>query len=256
MQILLTNDDSHDSPLFLLALKALQQFGEVSVVVPAEEQSWKGKSMSRYSRLYVDRIDLHGYPAWSVTGTPADCVSLGINNLLDVRPDIVVSGINIGINTGLGFVMASGTVGAALEGNIAGIPGLALSQQLNFEEYSGWSNDRVFSDGCIEEVTAITEQMLPQIWSDLVSGENMSRTTWNVNLPRQLADQRIVRTRMGHSFYGRVFKQKGDHYVHQLERFEPDPAADTDQVVVAGGSVSATRLDIREMGQVIPEVSQ
>ena len=67
MHILLTNDDSHDSPLFLLAITILQSFGDLSVVVPAEEQSWKGKSMTRFSDLYVDRIDLHGTPAWSVT---------------------------------------------------------------------------------------------------------------------------------------------------------------------------------------------
>jgi 5'-nucleotidase len=253
MRILLTNDDSHDSPLFLMVLRLLQDYGDVDVVVPAEEQSWRGKSMSRYGKLYVDKIDLHGYPAWSVTGTPADCVSLGIHNLLDERPDMVVSGINIGINTGLGFVMASGTVGAALEGNIAGLPALALSQQLNFEEYIRWSDERTFDEKCVEEVSAITERMLPSIWSELVGQTGMERCTWNVNLPRELVEAQLVRTRMGHSFYGRVFQQKGDQYVHQLERFEPDPAEDTAQVVVSGGRVSATRLDIRDFGQHIAD---
>ncbi|MDA1074297.1 MAG: 5'/3'-nucleotidase SurE [Proteobacteria bacterium] len=252
MQILLTNDDSHDSPLFLLALKELQQHGDVTVVVPAQEQSWKGKSMTRYGQLYVDRIDLHGYPAWSVTGTPADCVNLGIHNLMPVRPDLVVSGINIGINTGLGFVMASGTVGAALEANIAGLPGLALSQELKFDEYIAWSNDRCFDDACIEEVSAIFRQMLPLMWEQLVTGQSDS-TTWNVNLPRELRAPEIVRTRMGHSFYGRVFSQKGDQYFHQLERFPTDQAPDTDQMVVSHGRVSATRLDIRDLGQIIPD---
>ena len=62
-RILLTNDDSHDSPLFLLAIRSLAQFGELEIVVPATEQSWKGKSMTRYGALYAERIDLHGTPA-------------------------------------------------------------------------------------------------------------------------------------------------------------------------------------------------
>ena len=68
MRILLTNDDSHDSPLFLLAIELLKDLGELTVVVPAEEQSWKGKSMTRFGVLYADRIDLHGTMAWSVSG--------------------------------------------------------------------------------------------------------------------------------------------------------------------------------------------
>jgi 5'/3'-nucleotidase SurE len=63
MRILLTNDDSHDSPLFLLAISLLQELGELTIVVPAQEQSWKGKAMTRFSDLYADRIDLHGTPA-------------------------------------------------------------------------------------------------------------------------------------------------------------------------------------------------
>ena len=59
-----------------------------------------------------------------MTGTPADCVNLGIYNLLESKPDIVVSGVNLGFNTGLGFLLASGTVGACFEANIAGLPGL------------------------------------------------------------------------------------------------------------------------------------
>ena len=82
MRILLTNDDSHDSPLFLMIIQMLQELGELTIVVPAQEQSWKGKSMTRFGELYVDRIDLHGTAAWSVSGTPADCVNLAIAKLL------------------------------------------------------------------------------------------------------------------------------------------------------------------------------
>ena len=68
MRILLTNDDSHDSPLFLLAIEILRDLGDLTVVVPATEQSWKGKSMTRFGELYVDRVEPHGASAWSVSG--------------------------------------------------------------------------------------------------------------------------------------------------------------------------------------------
>ena len=145
-RILLTNDDSHDSPLFHFAIEALRKLGELHIAVPATEQSWKGKSMTRYGPLYAEKIAIHDYPAWSVTGTPADCVNLALYNLLDERPDIVVSGINIGKNVGLGFVFASGTVGACLEANIAGLPALALSQELTREDFQHWDQNRAFRE--------------------------------------------------------------------------------------------------------------
>ena len=103
MRILLTNDDSHDSPLFHYTIEALSLIGDVDIVVPATEQSWKGKAMTRVGGLKVEDIDLFGTLGKSVTGTPADCVNLAIHNLLEHRPDVVVSGTNIGKNVGVGF---------------------------------------------------------------------------------------------------------------------------------------------------------
>lgn len=248
MRILLTNDDSHDSPLFLLAISILKTFGDLTVVVPAQEQSWKGKSMTRFGELYVDRIDLHGTPAWSVTGTPADCVNLAIYNLMDEAPDVVVSGINIGINTGLGFFMASGTLGACFEANIARIPGIALSQALTREDYGAWYNTRSFPQASLERMQAATRELLPTIWQDYVLGLR-EPVTWSFNIPDPPLHPDIVRTRLGRTYYGRCFTRRGDQYYHDLQPFEIDRAADTDQAVVAGGNVSATRIDLSEIGQ-------
>ena len=82
LRILLTNDDSHDSPLFLYTIAALRELGELDIVVPAEEQSWKGKAMTRVGPVYAEHIDLHGTPAFAVTGTPADCVKIAVQELL------------------------------------------------------------------------------------------------------------------------------------------------------------------------------
>ncbi|MEQ8857914.1 MAG: 5'/3'-nucleotidase SurE [Pseudomonadales bacterium] len=248
MRILLTNDDSHDSPLFLLAIRLLERYGELSIVVPAREQSWKGKSMTRFGDVYVDRIDLHGTPAWSVTGTPADCVNLGIYNLLEQPPDVVVSGINIGINTGIGFFMASGTLGACFEANIARIPAIALSQALTREDFRAWYETRSFPPASLERMQTATVELMPTIWEEYVLALD-EPITWSFNIPDPPLHPDIVRTRLGETYYRACFARRGDQFYHDLQPFEIDKAPDTDQAVVTAGNVSATRIDLREIGQ-------
>lgn len=249
MRILLTNDDSHDSPLFLLAISVLGGYGDLTIVVPAREQSWKGKSMTRFGELYVDHIDLHGTPAWSVTGTPADCVNLGIYNLMPQAPDMVVSGINIGINTGLGFFMASGTLGACFEANIAGVPAIAISQALTRDDFRAWYETRSFPEASLARIRAATRRLLPTMWEEYALTLK-EPVTWSFNIPDPPLHPEIVRARLGQTYYRQCFASRGEHeYYHHLQPFEIDPAPDTDQAVVAAGNVSATRIDLREIGQ-------
>jgi 5'-nucleotidase len=248
MRILLTNDDSHDSPLFLMAIELLDPLGEVTVVVPAREQSWKGKSMTRFGELYVDRIDLHGTMAWSVSGTPADCVNLAIYNLMDEPPDVVVSGINIGLNTGLGFFMASGTLGACFEANIAGVPGIALSQAMSYSDHKAWYSERAFPAESLDRMKTTTREVLPAVWADYVQALDRP-VTWNFNIPDPCASPEIIRTRLGRTYYGQCFSARGDQYFHNLQKFEIDAAPDSDQAVVSSGKVSATLIDLSEIGQ-------
>ena len=249
MKILLTNDDSHDSPLFLLAIEILQDLGEVTIVVPAEEQSWKGKSMTRFGSLYVDHIDIHGYSAFSVTGTPADCANLGIYNLMSERPDFVVSGINLGLNTGMSFVLSSGTLGACFEANIAGIPALAVSQHMAREDFAQWHTERSFGNESIERYRELTTKIFPKVWKDYVLDKDPDPVTWNVNLPIELRGEEIVRTRLGRTFYKQCFSERGDQYYHHLTSFTVDQEPDTDQFIIQQGKVSITRLDIADIGQ-------
>ncbi len=249
-RILLTNDDSHDSPLFHFAIDALRELGEVSIAVPATEQSWKGKSMTRHGALYADKILIHGYPAWSVTGTPADCVNLALYHLLDELPDIVVSGINIGKNVGLGFVYASGTVGACLEGNIAGLPALALSQELTRDEFIYWDQNRGFEPAVAARLQRSVSVLVPQVWHALIHNHFDARTTWNVNFPiSDSLDLEIKRTRLGYSVYRDCFLKRGDQYFFGLKTADIDATPDTDDATLKAGHISATLLDIRDFGQ-------
>ena len=252
-KILLTNDDSHDSPLFHYAIDALGQLGELHIAVPATEQSWKGKAMTRFGNLYAERIEIHGVGAWSISGTPADCVNLALYNLLEEKPDLIVSGTNIGKNTGLSFMFSSGTVGACLEANIAGIPALALSQELKPEQFFQWGEQRQFDESTALRLKNISSRYIPHVWSTLDIANLNQPITWNVNLPLSDSEQpEIAKTRLGHTFYDGCFSQRGDQYFHDLRTVTVDPTPDTDETVVQSGRISATLLNIKDFGQIIP----
>lgn len=126
MKILLVNDDGIDSPGLWELQKSLPRLAETVVVAPATEQSGKGVSVSLPHPRGAQRRT--GFPceAWSVEGTPADCVKMALGKLLPSPPDLIVSGINPGSNAGT-FVFYSGTVGGVIEGVLNGVPGIAFS---------------------------------------------------------------------------------------------------------------------------------
>ena len=125
--ILVTNDDGITSPGLHALLRAMRDLGEVSVVAPDVERSAVGHAITRDTPLRATEYALDGeLIGHSVNGTPADCVKLAVSTLLDQRPDLVVSGINLGPNTATN-VIYSGTVSAATEARILGIPSFAIS---------------------------------------------------------------------------------------------------------------------------------
>ncbi len=127
MQILLANDDGIHAPGLIAMAERLKSLGDLTVVAPAYEQSGVGHSVTYRSPLQVEEIFRDGKPfGWSVQGSPADCVKLGILELSPRRPDLIISGINAGSNYGIN-VLYSGTVAAAIEGAFFGITSIALS---------------------------------------------------------------------------------------------------------------------------------
>jgi 5'-nucleotidase len=126
-RILITNDDGVRAPGILAVAQALQRVAEVTVVAPATNQSGKGHSITIDEPIYVDAVTLPGdIPATSVAGTPATSVKVALGAILKQKPDLVVSGINRGWNIG-SVSYVSGTVGAAREAALAGIPAIASS---------------------------------------------------------------------------------------------------------------------------------
>lgn len=125
MRILVTNDDGIHSPGLTALAKALSKVGEVWVVAPDRERTAAAHAVTLHKPLRVQQC---GTRIYAVSGTPVDCVNLAVLKLLPSPPDLLVSGINKGVNLG-DDVLYSGTVSAAMEGTILGVPSMAVSQE-------------------------------------------------------------------------------------------------------------------------------
>jgi 5'-nucleotidase len=135
MRILCSNDDGYLALGLNVLARAARDFGEVTLVAPDREQSATSHALTLHHPLRARRAS---DGAWMVDGTPTDCVILAVGELLDHRPDIVLSGINHGPNMGED-VLYSGTVAAAMEATVLGIPAVALSYTGDQpEELEGW----------------------------------------------------------------------------------------------------------------------
>ncbi|WZL74935.1 5'/3'-nucleotidase SurE [Clostridiaceae bacterium 35-E11] len=138
MNILITNDDGiYAEGIYKLAC-SLENIGDVFVVAPNRQRSATGHAITMHEPIRAEKIKFFdkNFNAWSISGTPADCVKLGTQALMKVKPDVVFSGINNGPNLGTD-VLYSGTVSAAMEGVILGYPAVAVSlaafKDLNYD---------------------------------------------------------------------------------------------------------------------------
>ena len=125
-RILLTNDDGVRAPGIAAMAQALSGLGEVTIIAPVENHSGTGHAITLSDPIYTERVEVAGIPATGITATPATCVRLAFDKLMQTRPDLVVSGVNRGSNFGLNAYI-SGTVAAAREAAMQGVPAIATS---------------------------------------------------------------------------------------------------------------------------------
>ena len=149
-KILLVNDDGIRADGIILLARLASRLGEVTVAAPDGQCSAMSHRITVHGELRVKKSDfpVEGVTAYSISGTPADCVKVALHYLLSEKPDIVFSGINRGYNAGVD-ILYSGTVGAAMEALVNGIPAIAFSNQAN----DVW-------DAAEEYLLPITEKLL------------------------------------------------------------------------------------------------
>ncbi|OWY72810.1 5'/3'-nucleotidase SurE [cyanobacterium TDX16] len=232
MRILLTNDDGIFAPGIIAMHDELQRNHDVTVVAPANVQSGGSHAITIRNPVLWRSVSVNDrFRGTSVEGTPADCVKLAIGALMPEKPDLVVSGINSGLNTGV-HVLYSGTVAAAVEGAILGCPAVAVSLEL-------------YRDMDYPRAARITGRIIEDLFND--SLEN--RLVWNVNIPEFKADHpRGVRVAAQCTLptLDRLEKRSDpsgrEYYWLGGDWGELDDGGDTDLHVVRQGYVCVTPL--------------
>jgi 5'-nucleotidase len=225
--ILVTNDDGVDAPGLRHLAEAMRRLGEVTVVAPDREQSAMGHALTLHNPLRMRELAEDTY---AVDGTPTDCVNLAILWLLEERPpDLVVSGINAGLNLG-DDVTYSGTVSATFEGVLLGVPSIAFSQQLE----EGYSFER-------------SAELAARLVGALLAGELPADLLLNVNFPAP-PPRGLAFTRLGKRVYKQVVAEKTDprgkryFWIAGTPEWRDEPG--TDHRAIGEGRVSITPLHL------------
>ncbi len=209
VEILLTNDDGIYAPGLEALEHELERLGRVTVVAPATEQSGVGHSITFLSPLICKEV-YHGgrRRGWAVEGSPADCVKIGIGELCPQRPDLVVSGMNGGLNAGIN-VLYSGTVAAAIEGAFFGITSVAVS--LEFDEHAQYEKAATLARHVIEQILQ-EKGAKPQLYNLNIPTVAIAQTTQLKVVPMS-----IIR-------YGEKFIKRKDPKGRTYYWAAPDPA--------------------------------
>lgn len=252
MEILLTNDDSHGMPFLGFLMEYLEKIASVQVLVPAQEQSWKSKSRCSEKRLQLSSVQYCGREIYTLSGSPADCANIGIYHLFRGKPDLVVSGLNVGRNASLSFILSSGTVGAALEANIAGLPAVAFSQDVEDALFSYYRLNKSLPADVTGRLKEQNRQLLPRVfdWLSAQPGFYSEPLTWSVNLPFLAGEgTQIRRCAPAHSMYLSLYDREGDEFVRSDFQVAQDLRPGRDVSLLAQGHVVVTAIDIRRIGE-------
>ncbi len=237
LHILITNDDGiHAAGIQHLSQTLFENGGcKITIVAPDRERSAVGHAITMHRPLRVEKVEFLHNPAltgWAVTGTPSDCVKLAVEAILEEKPDLVISGINHGSNLGTD-VLYSGTVSAAVEGLIMGIPAIAVSLTERGES------------SCYQFAAGFICRLIPVLLTSSV----LPSTLININVPRAVEKIKGVRvTSLGSRRYRNIFDKRIDprgmlYYWLAGELVEDDPEdEDSDTRAIRDGYISVTPI--------------
>lgn len=232
MRILISNDDGIYASGIMALYQAVRDLGEVHVVAPVAEQSAVGHAITLSDPIKIKKIQRDGnFEGYAVSGTPADCVKLAVSVLMEQPPDLIISGINLGPNAGIS-VIYSGTVSAATEGTLLGIPSMAVSLA-------------AFTDPLWETAGHVARRLAMEIIRRGLPPD----TLLNVNVPNRPVHQLkgFALTRMGRSRFAEVFHHRvtprGDTYYWMDGEFKRlGDVTGTDFQALEDGYISLTPI--------------
>lgn len=253
---LVTNDDGIESAFLHRLVEALRPHFRVSVAAPALEQSWTGRSMTRHGEVEV-MADATHFPedveAWAIGGTPTDCVNIALGNLIPAKPDIVLSGINIGFNTTETLILSSGTVAGAIEGALWDLPAMAFSKCVPvhlFDQIRG-SKGQTGSDftTSLKAAAAHAARMAVETLEDATAHVGC---VINVNFPPETsARTAVVETFPAKLQLGGLFAESspGKYSFRYSDGTVLEPHPKSDRAVLESGRISRSVLDFSRIGK-------
>jgi 5'-nucleotidase len=228
--LLVTNDDSISAPGIRALISVMQEIGEVIVVAPDSPQSAMGHAITINNTLHLNKISAENaeITEYSCSGTPVDCVKMAVNELMDRKPDLCVSGVNHGSNSSIN-VIYSGTMSAAVEAGIEGIPAIGFS----LLDYN-WNAD-------FEPIKPFIKKIVLQVLKNgLAEG-----TVLNVNFPKLATDEikgikicRQAKAIWQEKFDKRVTPFGKEYYWLTGEFINLDKGEDTDEWALANNYIS------------------
>jgi 5'-nucleotidase len=237
-RILIVNDDGIDSAGIAALGEALRALGDVTIVAPDGDRSGASHAISAHHAVRAQALPGDGVRRYACSGTPADCVLLGINELCGGRPDLVLSGINRGANLA-DDVNYSGTVAAAVEATLAGIPAIAVSLASSWPKVDPVQYWAVAAEVARELAARLLREPLP------------AGTYWNVNVPNRATLAGVRFTRLGRKRYAERLARVEDDgnglgaaYYWVWDTAHLGGGDDTDTVAVDAGYASVTPLRI------------
>jgi len=233
MKILITNDDGIHAPGIHALWSEAIKYGEATVVAPAREMSAIGHAITISDSLRIEAYDRNSMKGWAVTGTPADCVKMALREIVTEKPDIILSGVNQGSNTGLN-VIYSGTVSGATEGSISGYPAIAIS----LDSYKS-KDFSVAAKFAMIVAAKLLESPMPEF------------TTLNINVPA-LTESEIKGVkvgRQGRARFEELFDKRVDprdrvYYWMGAEKLVVNEPADVDETIITDGWICVTPLQL------------
>jgi len=233
--ILITNDDGIDSPGIKLLAESLEGLGEIIIVAPDRQQSAVSSSLTIQRPIRVKELRLNNkFEAYSVDGTPTDCVKLAFFSILKRKPDLVISGINHGLNTSIN-VLYSGTVSGAIEGMLMGVNSIAISHQSH-----DYSKDLSAAGEITRKVALYT---LSNNWTE--------KFLLNINIPdiepRKIKGVKVARLSKSEwidKFDKRLDPWGNTYYWFSGEYKINDDDPDCDDNAIRDGFISITPLNI------------
>ncbi len=240
--ILIVNDDGIGSPGILAAVEAVKGLGRITVVAPSSQQSGVGRSLSLLEPLRISEVSMPDATAFSLSGTPVDAVIVALHEVMERKPDLVVSGINMGENMSC-EITTSGTVCAAMEGANQGVPSVAVSLHPSEENRPGRFGDPgLFDFGLAKDITRRFSRYL------LEGGMPVGVDLFNINVP-EFGNSGIKVTSLARNMYSARVIRGFDPRDRPFLWIDGDPVFDAEvgsdvHTVRVENSVSITPLSL------------